>query len=124
MKSNRKVISNWSESYLGSLELLYGTFELHPDFTVAEVCEEWKECFRADGQGQVVTKQSEVAREWSDSYLDTLEILYGEFNLHPAQTIEDLSTEWADNFREDGKVQSAMDRRQAITEWKVYDMTA
>ena len=125
MKSNRKAIGNWSESYLNTLELLYGSFDLHPNLTVAELCEDWQECFQVEGQVQMGTEWSDGAvREWSDAYLDTLEILYGEFNLHPVRNIEELAKEWAENFREDGKVQSAIDRRQAIPEWNNYDMTA
>lgn len=48
MKNDRNVIGRWSGPYLDSVELLYGAFDLHPNLTVAEVCEEWQECLRAD----------------------------------------------------------------------------
>lgn len=117
MKNDRNVIGRWSDPYLDSVELLYGAFDLHPNLTVAEVCEEWQECFRADSQGQVEAEHSEAAREWAQSYLNALEALYGEIDLHPALTIEELGEEWQECFRADGKVQSAMDRRQATKEW-------
>jgi hypothetical protein len=83
---------------LDSLETLYGAFNLHPAFSMMELGEEWKECFRADGKLQSELKQSQPFREWSASYLDSLETLYGEFNLHPQLSVQELCEEWQKCF--------------------------
>ena len=42
--------------------------------------------------------QKQTIVEFSDRYLDVLETLYGNFNLHPALSIEELCEEWNDQF--------------------------
>lgn len=98
MSNQGAEINNWNESYLNTLETLYGVFDLHPDLTIAELGDAWKECFRADGQGQLDSERSQTVAEWSESYLDDLEILHGGFNLHPALTIQELCEEWQECF--------------------------
>jgi len=101
MKNKSNVIGNWSDSYLDSLEALYGVFNLHPNLTITELGEEWKECFRADGQLQADLERSKPLKAWSVSYLDILETLYGAFNLHPKLSIQELCEEWQQCFMSD-----------------------
>lgn len=98
MKNEYKVIANWSDTYLNTLETLYGAFNLHPTLGIEELSDEWKECFRADGQGKFDSERRKLAAEWSESYLSDLETLYGEFNLHPKLTIQELCEEWQQLF--------------------------
>ncbi len=98
MKYDCNVICNWSDSYLDAWETLYGSFNLHPALTIMEVGEEWQRCFSSDGKLQRELEQVQPLKEWSASYLDTLEALYGEFHLHPQLSIQALCEEWRQCF--------------------------
>lgn len=105
LKNEYNVIANWSDPYLNTLEALYGDFNLYPTLTIQELSDEWKECFRADGQGQSDSERIKLAAEWCKSYLSTLENLYGEFNLHPPLTIQELCEEWEQLFMSNSEEQ-------------------
>jgi len=102
MNNEWNEVSDWIDSYLDDMELLHGEFNLHPDLTTEELCEEWKECFRADGKIAAEAVEMQNSLEWSDSYLDIMETLYGAFNLHPDLTIQELCEEWQRCFMSDG----------------------
>lgn len=93
--------NDWCNSYLDTMENLYGPFELQPDLTIDEQAEEWKENFREDGQVQIQMKQQQSLMEFAEAYLDTLEDLYGDFNLHPWLTIQEVAEEWRKCFMSD-----------------------
>ncbi len=98
MKNECNMLSNWSYSYLNTLEILYGPFNLHPTLSITQLNEEWKNCYRADGQIQIELQRKQSLKNWSESYLNTLEILYGSFNLHPDLTTQELNNEWQECF--------------------------
>lgn len=102
MNNECDEVSNWSDSYLDDMELLHGAFNLHPDLTTEELCEEWKECFRAVGKIAAEAVKMQNSLKWSDSYLDIMETLHGAFNLHPDLTIQELCEEWQRCFMSDG----------------------
>lgn len=101
MKNEWESLNNWCDNYLDAMDTLYGPIELHPDLTMEEQGEEWKENFREDGQIQIQMKQMESEMEFAESYLDTIEQLYGEFNLHPWLTIQQVAAEWQKCFMSD-----------------------
>lgn len=113
MKNGRKEISNWSDSYLDTLETIYGEFNLHPVLSVQDLGGD----FSADGQAWEESKRTQALQKWSESYLDTTELLFGELNLHPKLTIEELCEEWKECFWTDSKEQADSNKRLAINGW-------
>lgn len=105
MKNQSNVINNWTDTYLNTIETLYGAFNLHPALTMQELSDEWTECFRPDGQVRVDLERSELVEKWSRSYLAALETLYGEFNLHPTFAIQVLCQEWQPQLMSNSKKQ-------------------
>jgi hypothetical protein len=75
-----------------------------------------------------VSKTDIMKREeglnWSERYLDTLEEIYGPFNLHPALSVVDLCKEWSENFSREGKIQVASRDMAGAQEWSAGYMTA
>jgi len=98
MKNECNMLSNWSDSYLNTLETLYGPFNLHPTRSIADLSEEWKDCFRTDGQLQIELQRNQPLKEWSAFYLDSLETLYKRFNLYPNLTTQELCDIWQECF--------------------------
>ncbi|MCX5780372.1 MAG: hypothetical protein NTV45_06050, partial [Firmicutes bacterium] len=72
MKNNRHVISQWSDAYLDTVQILYGAFEMLKDLTVTELCAEWQDCFLGDSRDLAEPQLDEVERGWSDAYLNTI----------------------------------------------------
>lgn len=98
MRNESNMDNSWSDHYLDTIEALYGEFDLHPALTIQELGDEWKECFREDGQVRVDLEKSQLVTEWSRSYLDALETIYGKFDLHPASAIQKLLEKWQPQF--------------------------
>ena len=61
----------WSTSYFNDIEVLFGEINLHPQLSIEDVCEDWKECFRADGSKQIELSKSQDMRDRSESYLSS-----------------------------------------------------
>ncbi len=102
-----QTIADWTETYLEVLEVLYGPFNLHPELTIEEVCEEWKDCWAVDSQVQVVNESRDIFA-WSEPYLLVLESLYGPLNLHPHLSIEEVNEEWLNYFMKDYGTKAAL----------------
>lgn len=113
MKNGRKEISSQSDSYLDTLETIYGEVNLHPVLSAEDLGGD----FRADEQARAESEQTQALQKWSESYLDTVELLFGELNLHPKPTIEELCEEWKECFWTDGQEQADINRRLARNEW-------
>jgi len=60
--------------------------------------------------------QKQAITEFSDRYLDVLETLYGDFNLHPALSIEELCEEWNEQFVTGKEMESEQPTRD-IVDW-------
>ena len=103
----KQTIVNWSENYLNILELLYGSFNLHPDLSIEETCEEWNEQFMTRKDPESVPQSRDIA-DWDQPYLHTLETLYGQMFVHPDLNIEEINQEWLNLFRQDHSVQSTL----------------
>jgi len=95
--SNSRVIENWTDSYLDVVEGLYGSWDIHPEQSTAEMCEEWQRKFDADYR----TEDADPFYGGSGAYLDVLEELYGDFNLHPAMSVKETCEEWQRCFSTD-----------------------
>jgi len=100
----KQTFANWSENYLDVLELLYGSFNLHPDLSIEELCQEWKEQFTTEKGTESVPQSRDIA-DWEQSYLHTLETLYGPMFVHPDLNIEEVNLEWLSLFRQDQSAQ-------------------
>lgn len=116
MKKDRQEIRSWSDMYLDTLEEIYGPFNLHPALSVEDLCKEWSDNFGLK-QTQVRVEEHQAERVWSESYMASLELLFGEINMHPTLSIEELCEEWKDLFRADGRVQREKSTRLDYKQW-------
>jgi len=95
----KQTIVNWTENYLDILELLYGSFNLHPDLSIEELCEEWNKQF-ITAEDLESAPQRDIT-DWEQSYFNTLETLYGPMSVYPDLNIEEINLQWMSLFRQD-----------------------
>ncbi|MDD3364484.1 MAG: hypothetical protein PHZ03_05840 [Syntrophomonas sp.] len=57
---------------------------------------------------------NESIADWTESYLQDLEVLYGPFNMHPEMTIEEVCAEWKDCFAVDSQVNVTVESRDIV----------
>lgn len=62
------------------------------------------------------TVQNLAIDDYCERYLDVLETLYGDFNLHPAQSIEEICEEWNNQFAAGKRVETEHPRD--IVDWE------
>ena len=103
-----QISTDWTEAYLEVLEVLYGPFNIHPELTIEEVCEEWKDSFAVDRQVHVTAHESRDIVAWTEPYLIAFESLYGPLNLHPQLSIEEVNEEWLNYFMQDSGTKAAL----------------
>ncbi len=90
MRKSIGVLSDWCDAYLDVLAGLYGTMELEP-LSLVEVDEEWQRVFGAMAKNQPETG---LFLGGSDAYTADLEELQGEWDLHPALSVQERCDEW------------------------------
>jgi len=90
MRKSLGVLSDWYGAYLEVLDGLYGTLESEP-LSLVEVSEEWQRVF-----GAMAKNQPEISPfvGGSEAFTADLEALHGEWNLHPALSVQERCEEW------------------------------
>lgn len=90
MRKSIGVLNDWCDAYLDVFNGLYGTLELEA-LSLVEVGEEWHRVF-----GAMAKNQPEIGLFFggSDAYTANLEELHGEWNLHPALSVQERCEEW------------------------------
>ncbi len=92
------VMSDWIDSYVDTIQDVYGSFDT-PELSTAEVCEEWQRVF-----DPVMSEEADPFFGGVESYLQALEELYGEFELHPMLSIQEICEEWQRCFSKSGSI--------------------
>ncbi len=94
MRKSTGVLNDWCDAYLDVLNGLYGTLELEA-LSLVEVGVEWQKVF-----GAMAKNQPEIGPflGGSDAYIANLEELHGEWNLHPALSVQERCEEWQRRF--------------------------
>ena len=90
MRKPLGVLSDWCDAYMDVLDVLYGTRELKP-FSLVEADEEWQRVFGAMAKNQ---PENSPFMGGSDAFMADLEELQGEWNLHPALSVQEKCDEW------------------------------
>lgn len=112
-----KPITSWSDMYVDTLEEIYGPFNLHPALSTVDLCKEWSDVFGLEGRFKAANDEMALIRSWSDSYMETVESLYGAIDLHPKLSIEEVCEEWKACFRQDASSPAEIARLKALKEW-------
>lgn len=92
------VMSDWVDSYVNTIQDIYGSFDA-PELSTTEVCEEWQRVF-----DPVISEESDPFFGGVESYLQVLEELYGAFELDPMLSIREICEEWQRCFSKGGSV--------------------
>jgi len=102
---------------MDTLEEIYGPFNLHPALSTVDLCKEWSDIFGLEGRAKAANDELALIRSWSVSYMETVESLYGEIDLHPKLSIEEICEEWKACFRQDESSPAEIARLKALKEW-------
>ncbi len=98
---NDKIIDNWSEKYLDTLETIYGFRDLHPLKMLEEINLEWLGAFMSSDESN---QDNLLVEEWTESYLNIYAILYGPFTLHAPMDVEEMNQRWIEYYYEESTI--------------------
>ncbi|MEQ8200971.1 MAG: hypothetical protein ABRQ24_06085 [Syntrophomonadaceae bacterium] len=90
MKRQLGVFGNWCDAYMDAIDSLHGVREF-PPMTLMEIGEEWQRVFGAMAVDQ---PETDIFLGGRDAYLNMMEELHGEWDLHPALSVRERCEEW------------------------------